>query len=1006
MAESSAYGPSSSGPQPEVPSTGLAGGDPGALVPDAQDAGAQEAGSTDTSDRTVIQSAANGGTSDPLLDDADRTLTALGPPPKSQAAQDDGSQGSAPVGRRTDDRTVISSQPPLPAPGAAKGSPITEALLGEWLDHFELLECVGGGGMGVVFRARDSRLDRVVALKILSSDRARDRETVRRFQNEAQSAARLDHENIARVYYVGEDRGLNYIAFEFVDGTNIRDMVMERGPLPVAEAVSYMMQLAHALAHASGRNVIHRDIKPSNVLVTRDGRVKLVDMGLARLSQVEQTEDITASGVTLGTFDYISPEQARDPRNADVRSDIYSLGCTFYFMLTGRPPFPHGNVLQKLLQHQGETPPDPRDTNPEIPEDVVRVLRRLLVKDPARRYQDAEALIADLSRLADQLGIDLSNLGAAYVARQTSAWRRVAYRHLPWLVPVASLVVALLALDAHWRGEAHSPEPFEPAPHLSRPVKASDLEPADRGRATATAPRDPATTAMRPVVDDLLPPLEVQMVASVTETSPAVLEQVAELTMPPAGTMLTVAAFSSDSLAEAESAAATPPADGPSAGMLGVADDDAGFALTYPDQLTGGLVASAQPHPDGVLIVRPDPDPSLSYQFASLAEAANAADPGDIIELHYSGRRREMPVRIARALTIRAGQKTSGEPHRPVVVFAPDAVDTARSMISISGSRLNLQNVAFEMNLPAGGLNGAWTLAELQQAELEAENCTFTLSRPQGHETPSFFRVRSDQRAETMMMSSAMFDPAPRRGLGRVKLVNCIARGEAVLIFAEQMAPLTLEWQNGLFASMEALLRASGGVLEPGSSRLSITLDHITALIPGGLCVLETSDDYPRSLPLEVQCTNSVLVGSGGNPLIEVSAAESVSWQKSQVSWQGNRNIYDGFTTFWRIRDRSLSDPPLDLNAAGWQTYWETREQAPTVGPVIWKGRSPLTLGISFDQHSPRDYQFDAQFQFQHTDAEHGPVGFQSERLPSTDPPAEAPVEPPAAISASMLPID
>jgi len=996
MAESSAYGPKTSGHAPEESSTGLAGNEASAHAP----------GASDASDRTVVQ----GGQAPELLDDLDRTITAAGPPPRVlgiQAAVSDGSHGSArPPSRPNDDRTVISSQPPLPAPGAATGSPITEALLGEWLDHFELLECVGGGGMGVVFRARDSRLDRIVALKILSSDRARDRETVRRFQNEAQSAARLDHENIARVYYVGEDRGLNYIAFEFVDGVNIRDMVMERGPLPVAEAVSYMMQLAHALAHASGRNVIHRDIKPSNVLVTRDGRVKLVDMGLARLSQVEHTEDITASGVTLGTFDYISPEQARDPRNADVRSDIYSLGCTFYFMLTGRPPFPHGNVLQKLLQHQGETPPDPRDTNPEIPEDVVRVLRRLLVKDPARRYQDAEALIADLARLADQLGIDLSNLGSAYVARQPSVWRRAAYRHLPWLVPVTSLVVALLVLDAHWRNEAVAPEPFVPAPHLSRPVKASDLQPTDNRTASGTATRDPAPVSLRQVVNNLLPPLEVQVLAPIGDANLNPAEQVAELAMPSASTALTVAAFSSDSPAAAAGTATGGTEDSAAAGMLALADAGVGFALNYPDQLAGGMAAAAQPHPDGVLIVRPDPDPALSYQFASLAEACNAADAGDIIELHYSGRRREMPVRIARGLTIRAGLKSSGEPYRPVVVFSPDAVDTARSMVSVSGTRLSLQNVAFEMKLPAGGLNGAWTMAELQQAELDAENCTFTLSRPQGHETPSFFRVRSDQRAETMMMSSAMFDPAPRRGLGRVKLVNCIARGEAVLVFAEQMAPLTLEWRNGLFASIEALLSASGGVLEQGSSRLSITLDHVTALIPGGLCVLETSDDYPRSLPLEVQCTNSVLVGSGGNPLIEVSAAESVSWQKSQVSWQGSRNIYDGFTTFWRIRDRSLSDPPVDINAASWQTYWDNREQSPIVGPVAWKSRSPLTLGVSLDQHSPRDYQFDEQFQLEHTNADQGPIGFQSDRLPAAEPPVDAPPEPSTAVSSSMLPLD
>ena len=213
-------------------------------------------------------------------------------------------------------------------------------LPGERLGHFELLQYVGGGGMGKVFRALDTRLARSVALKILSPEHAADHETVLRFQNEAQSASRLDHENIARVDHVGEDRGLNYIVFEYIDGVNVRDHVEKKGPLPLAEAVSYTLQVADALAHAAQRNVVHRDIKPSNLLITPSGQAKLIDMGLARLREVDAAAaDLTASGVTLGTFDYISPEQARDPRNADVRSDIYSLGCTFFFMLTGRPPF-------------------------------------------------------------------------------------------------------------------------------------------------------------------------------------------------------------------------------------------------------------------------------------------------------------------------------------------------------------------------------------------------------------------------------------------------------------------------------------------------------------------------------------------------------------------------------------------------------------------------------------------------------------------------------------------
>ncbi len=287
-----------------------------------------------------------------------------------------------------------------------------QLLEGERLGHFELQEYVGGGGMGAVFRANDTMLNRTVAVKVLSQEQSSDEETLRRFQNEAQSAARLDHENISRVFYVGEDRGWNYIVFEFIEGANLRDVVQRQGPLALDAAVGYTLQIADALPHASRRDVVHRDIKPSNILVTPDQRAKLVDMGLARLHQVEPAgNDLTASGVTLGTFDYISPEQARDPRNADVRSDIYSLGCTFYFMLTGRPPFPDGTVLQKLLQHQGDDPPDPRELRPDLPDDAVRILWRMLAKSPERRYQAPEELLADLLAFATAHGLPTATPG-------------------------------------------------------------------------------------------------------------------------------------------------------------------------------------------------------------------------------------------------------------------------------------------------------------------------------------------------------------------------------------------------------------------------------------------------------------------------------------------------------------------------------------------------------------------------------------------------------------------
>ncbi len=362
-------------------------------------------------------------------------------------------------------------------------------LPGERLGDFDLLQYVGGGGMGKVFRAWDTRLCRDVALKILSPEHAADQETVRRFQNEAQSAARLDHDNIARVYHVGEDRGLHYIVFEFIEGVNVRNLVETKGPLSLAEAVSYTLQVADALAHASERNVVHRDIKPSNLLITPAGQAKLIDMGLARLLEVDPAvADLTASGVTLGTFDYISPEQARDPRNTDVRSDIYSLGCTFFFMLTGRPPFLGGTMLQKLLQHQADPPPDLHQFRPELSEDVDRILRKMLAKDPRHRYSSPLELVNDLLLVARAAGLRPAPGGRTWTV-PTVPVVPAYYRHLPWIVSVLALVAIVAVLEYLWpylpgpAGPSHGPPAIEtdegaPAELPGAPPTAIPLVPA------------------------------------------------------------------------------------------------------------------------------------------------------------------------------------------------------------------------------------------------------------------------------------------------------------------------------------------------------------------------------------------------------------------------------------------------------------------------------------------------------------------------------------------------
>jgi len=405
-------------------------------------------------------------------DPADRVEGLDAPTVRSSPAGS--ASGAAPARRLSAKRPDVV---PLPIPG-------------ERVDVFELEESIGAGGMGAVFRAIDTKLDRQVALKILPPDQAVDPEVVLRYHQEGRAAARLDHENIARVYTIGDDGKYHYIAFEYIEGTTIRQRVERDGPLPVGDAINYTLQITNALVHAAERGVVHRDIKPSNIIVTPQGRAKLVDMGLARRFERGDDTGLTQSGMTLGTFDYISPEQARDPRDVDVRGDLYSLGCTLFHMLSGRPPFPEGTVLQKLLQHQEEPPPDIRRLNPTVPDDLAAILVKLMAKDRDRRYQTPELLVRDLLTVAGSLGLrSLNPEGLVWMAPgATPGW----LRHVVWGVPGLAFLL-ILAILAWWGDESMNPgrivgglppAGLSPAPKLDRgnppgpirPTQATELE--------------------------------------------------------------------------------------------------------------------------------------------------------------------------------------------------------------------------------------------------------------------------------------------------------------------------------------------------------------------------------------------------------------------------------------------------------------------------------------------------------------------------------------------------
>ncbi len=394
--------------------------------------------------------------SDPRVDraddgrDADRSATVLRNAGSSARRRQDGGSSSS---------LIIPI--PLPRPG-------------ESIDTFLLDEAIGVGGMGAVFRALDTKLDRQVALKLLPPDQAADAEVVRRFYQEGRSAAQLDHENIARVFSIGQDGPFHYIGFEYIEGETIRQRVESCGPMAVAEVVDVALQIAGALVHASRRGVIHRDIKPSNIILTPQGRAKLVDMGLARRFERGGDHGLTQSGMTLGTFDYISPEQARDPRDVDVRSDLYSLGCTMFHMLTGRPPFPGGTVLQKLIQHREESPVDVRTLNPDVPAELAAVIARLMAKERERRFQGPEQLARELLTLAAALGLERPPVAAeSWMAPPPHAWWE---RHLVWLVPAAGFLLIVSVLAWGGREPAGPPLGRRPSSNEASPTTGSGLD--------------------------------------------------------------------------------------------------------------------------------------------------------------------------------------------------------------------------------------------------------------------------------------------------------------------------------------------------------------------------------------------------------------------------------------------------------------------------------------------------------------------------------------------------
>jgi serine/threonine protein kinase len=322
---------------------------------------------------------------------------------------------------------------------------ILTAVIGRTISHYQVLEEIGRGGMGIVYKARDTRLDRVAALKILPVDSVADPERTGRFVQEARAASALNHPNIITIYDIDRDQDLDFIAMEYVAGRSMDRMIPRQGMRP-AEVLRYGVQIADALAAAHASGIIHRDLKPANIMVTQSGLVKVLDFGIAKLAEqpmpdseqptVSLAAPATGEGKILGTIAYMSPEQAQGLK-IDTRSDIFSLGTVLYEMLTGRAAF-SGETKVSTLAAILDREPEPLART--TPRELDRIVTRCLRKDPARRFQTMADLRVALAELKDES--DSGRLTASEPAKRTNRW--------PLVVGVAAIVALALVGSLWW----------------------------------------------------------------------------------------------------------------------------------------------------------------------------------------------------------------------------------------------------------------------------------------------------------------------------------------------------------------------------------------------------------------------------------------------------------------------------------------------------------------------------------------------------------------------------
>jgi serine/threonine protein kinase/tetratricopeptide (TPR) repeat protein len=278
-------------------------------------------------------------------------------------------------------------------------APTKELTIGStFAERYQVIEELGRGGMGSVYKVLDKELEENTALKLLKPEIAADERIIERFRNELKLARKISHKNVCRMYHLGKKENMHYITMEYIPGEDLKSLIRKIGRLPVAKAVSIAQQVCEGLAEAHKLGIVHRDLKPQNIMIDREGNARIMDFGIARSLKAK---GITEAGAMIGTPEYISPEQV-EGEETDLRSDIYSLGTILYEMVTGKVPFEGETTISIAMKHKKETPVNPREFNPLVPEDLSQLILRCMEKDKERRFQDAKELFSELSKIEEE----------------------------------------------------------------------------------------------------------------------------------------------------------------------------------------------------------------------------------------------------------------------------------------------------------------------------------------------------------------------------------------------------------------------------------------------------------------------------------------------------------------------------------------------------------------------------------------------------------------------------